>query len=224
MSVGKSGAEVGLGGGYQQSSGSSVSNTGVNIKVGTVAVSAAKDMTLEGTKVSSTGDTTPNAGGKVSLLEAKDSKQSTSFGVQASANLSKESQSGGVNVKTENIDKQTGSVTSIQSGGNLKINAGTIVSQEAGLTAGGSKTLTGTVQTLQKTNVDKGSKVDIGLDVVHTAKKADDKKSGKDQPPPATTKTEPGKSGTGGTQGADGTTKSKVDLAKWQGSQASMVQ
>jgi hypothetical protein len=173
--AGKEG-EGSLGGGYSSSSSSATTSKGASIKGRDVEVSAGRDVTMQGTQVKAAGDATVKAGGEVKLLEAKDSSKSSSLGVKANADVSKDKQSGGVNVKVANEDKQSGKATSIQSGGDTTVSGKRVTSQEAELSSGGKTTVKGPVQSLQKTRVDKGMKIDVGADAVRKAKPESDAK------------------------------------------------
>jgi filamentous hemagglutinin family protein len=179
---GEKSSEGALGGGYSSSSASSTTSKAASIKGRDVEVSAGRDVTMEGTQVNAANDAAVTAGGTVKMLEAKDSNQSSSFGIQAGAKASKESgpesdkssQSAKLDVKVANEDRQTGKATKIQSGGNLTVKGSAITSQQAELSAGGKTTVQGPVQQVQKTNVDKGMKVDVGVSAsrkTETAKK-----------------------------------------------------
>lgn len=175
-------SEGALGGGYSSSSASSTTSKAATLRGRDVEVSAGRDVTMEGTQVQATNDASVTAGGTVKLLEAKDSVQSSSFGIQGGAKASSESkpesdkssQSAKLDVKVANEDRQTGKATKIESGGNLTVKGAAITSQQAELSAGGKATVQGPVQQLQKTNVDKGMKVDVGISAsrkTETAKK-----------------------------------------------------
>jgi filamentous hemagglutinin family protein len=163
------GAEGGVSGGYNTGSSSSTTNTAVQIKSGTTTnIAAAKDVTLEGTKVDSGGSTSLTAGGTVRMVEVRDTEKSSQLAVQANAQLSKESQSGGVNVTAEGANKGESSGVQINSGGALNITGSKVVNQQADLKATGATTIVGAVETLNKTaKVDTGYSVDVGVDVVN---------------------------------------------------------
>jgi filamentous hemagglutinin len=186
--AGEKSSEGALGGGYSSSSSSSTTSKAATIKGRDVEVSAGRDVSMEGTQVQATDAASVTAGGTVKMLEAKDSAQSSSFGIQGGAKASSESkpesdkssQSAKLDVKVANEDRQTGKATRIESGGNLTVQGAAITSQQAELVAGGKTTVQGPVQQLQKTNVDKGMKVDVGLSAsrkTETAKKSKDGKS-----------------------------------------------
>jgi filamentous hemagglutinin family protein len=181
--AGEKSSEGALGGGYSSSSASSTTSKAASIKGRDVEISAGRDVTMEGTQVKATDAASVVAGGAVKLLEAKDSAQSSSFGIQGGAKASSESkpesekssQSAKLDVKVANEDRQTGKATKIQSGGNLTVKGASVTSQQAELVSGGQVNVQGPVQQLQKTHVDKGLKVDVGLSALRkteTAKKA----------------------------------------------------
>lgn len=186
--AGEKSSEGALDGGYSSSSASSTTSKAATIKGRDVEVSAVRDVTMEGTQVQAVDTAAVTAGGAVKMIEAKDSSQSSSFGIQAGAKASRESgpesdkssQSAKLDVKVANENRQTGTATRIQSGGNLTVKGASVTSQQAELVAGGKTTVQGPVQQLQKTNVDKGMKVDVGLSAsrkTETAKKSKDGKT-----------------------------------------------
>jgi filamentous hemagglutinin family protein len=179
---GEKSSEGALGGGYSSSSASSTTSKAATIKGREVEVSAGRDVSMEGTQVQAADNASVTAGGTVKMLEAKDSAQSSSFGIQGGAKASKESkpesdkssQSAKLDVKVANEERQTGKATRIESGGNLTVKGAAITSQQSELVAGGKTNVQGPVQQLQKTNVDKGMKVDVGVSAsrkTETAKK-----------------------------------------------------
>lgn len=203
--AGEQSTEGALGGGYQSSSGSSTTSKAATIKGRDVEVSAGRDVAMEGTQVEATRDASVTASGTVKMLEAKDSVQSSSFGIQAGAKASSESkpegdkssQSAKLDVKVANEDRQTGTATRIQSGGNLTVKGASVTLQQAELVAGGKTTVQGPVQQLQKTKVDKGVKVDVGLSASRKTETATKSKDGK------TTKTKTAKSKKQSTSGTN---------------------
>ena len=164
--------------GYAQGSESSTTNKTVNIKsgTGTVDMKAAKDVTMEGSTIDSAGKTSIEAGGAVKMLEAKDESTSSSVGFQASAALSADAQSGGVNVTAAGSNEQKGTGVVIKSGSGVDIKGTTVVNQEAQVTAGsGTVTTQGKVENLKKTDVKTGFAIELDVEV---AAKGDGEEAG----------------------------------------------
>lgn len=164
-----------LGGGYTSSSADTMKEEGARIRADKIVISADKDVTLYGAELEAKRKASVTAGGNVSLLESRETENKSSFGVSANAkqvtNIKPESngkttQRAGVNVKVASEEHQTGKATSLSSGGQLTLQGRTITSQEAQLAAGRT-TILGTLDnTPRLTNVDKGTKIDIGVDVL----------------------------------------------------------
>ncbi|MBV5346389.1 MAG: hemagglutinin repeat-containing protein [Rhodoferax sp.] len=130
------GVEGGASGGFNTGSDSSTTNTVVKIRSGGgLNVSAGKDVTLEGTDINTQKDTTIEAKGTVKMTEVTDTTKSSSLSMQASVELSKESQSGGVNFQAEGSNQEKSTTATIKSGGSINIKGGTIINQEADLPA-----------------------------------------------------------------------------------------
>ncbi len=171
-----------LGGGYSNSKGDSSTEQGVGIKARNVEVSAEKDVTMRGAQVDAKDTASVTAKtGDVKLLEAVNSESSSSFGVSGKATgmrLTKpegdksSAQYGGANVNASSDERKTGTATSIKSGGDLTVKGRSITSQEAQLSAGGTRKIEGPVQTQSLTRVDKGMKVDVSIDGSRKSKPA----------------------------------------------------
>jgi len=178
LKVSGQGAEGGAAGGFNKGSNESTTNAVVSIKSGgATSISAGKDVVLEGSALKSGGNTDIEAKGTVKMTEVRDTEKSSSINLQASVQLSKESQSGGVNVAAEGLNKQKSSAAQIDSGGTLSIKGGTVVNQQADLKSTAATTIAGKVENINKTaDVDTGYKVDVGVDVARTAKAKEDTK------------------------------------------------
>lgn len=171
-----------LGGGYSTSKGDSSSEQGVSIKARNVDVSAEKDVTMRGAQVDAKDAASVTAKtGDVKLLETVNSESSSSFGISGKATgmrLTKpegdksSAQYGGANVNASNDERKTGTATSIKSGGDLTVKGRSVTSQEAQLSAGGTRKVEGTVQNQSLTRVDKGMKVDVSIDGSRKSKPA----------------------------------------------------
>jgi adhesin HecA-like repeat protein len=163
------GVEGGASGGFNTGSDSSTTNTVVKIRSGGgLNVSAGKDVTLEGTDINTQKDTTIEAKGTVKMTEVTDTTKSSSLSMQASVELSKESQSGGVNFQAEGSNQEKSTTATIKSGGSINIKGGTIINQEADLKSKDGTTLEGKVENRKKSaDVDTGYSVNVGIDVVH---------------------------------------------------------
>jgi hypothetical protein len=148
----KSGKDMGgeASGGYEQENSSSKTAQTGSIKGSNISVNASKDVTLEGTKLKSSGDTTIEATGDVNLKAATNSETNYGFGigVEASASKGGEGSSKGVGVEgNANFSKDvTSDTVSIESGGNLNIKAKTITNQEADIKTSGKTTMSGDVK------------------------------------------------------------------------------
>ncbi|HJV94304.1 MAG TPA: hemagglutinin repeat-containing protein [Azonexus sp.] len=168
-----------VGGGYSSSSASSTTSKAATVKGGEVNVSAGKDVKMEGTAVVGQKNVAVTAGRKVELLEAKDSKSSSSLGVSGSITASKsvkpdatsKKQVGTANVKAGSEDKQTGKATTIKSeAGNVTIKGSGITSQQAEIAAKGQVQKQGLVTEKSLTKVDEGRRINVDVDVVHKTK------------------------------------------------------
>lgn len=225
-----SGVSANAAGGYAQSSSqSSTARAGSVDAGGTLTLTAGKDATFEGTALKAGGDATIGAGGSVNMNAARSTASSDSFSVQASAGGGKQTETsaggasgqrtldGGVAVGVARSSSDTAQAGSVRSGGDLKISSGKDLTLEgtdlsaakgAALSAGGDVTL----KAAESTSSSFG--VDVGVDYSGT-------KSTQNAAAPAPARTN---TGTGGTQGSDGSAQSNKDLATWQGKQASVVE
>ena len=171
-----------LGGGYSSSKGDSSTEQGVSIKARNVEVSAEKDVTMRGAQVDAkdTASVTSKTG-DVKLLEAVNTESSSSFGASAKVTGMRKTESdgakssaqyGGANVNASSKERKTGSATSIKSDGDLTVKGRNVTSQEAQLSAGGTRKVEGTVLNQSLTRVDKGMKVDVSVDGSRKSKPA----------------------------------------------------
>ncbi len=169
-----------LGGGFNQASSDSTTSTVANIRSGSgnIKVTAKDSVTLEGTTVDSSGSTQINAR-EVKLLEAKDSSSDSSVSLQAEAGLSKEEQSGGVNVQASGGNKEKGKGVSIAAGGKLEINAEQVTDQEAKLSGKDGVGVTGEVTKLKKTDKESGYAIEVDLEGKRESKKEKPKSGSK---------------------------------------------
>jgi filamentous hemagglutinin family protein len=225
-----SGVSANAAGGYAQSSSqSSTARAGSVDAGGTLTMTAGKDATFEGTALKSGGDATIGAGGSVSMNAARSTASSDSLSVQAGVGGGKQTETSAsgtsgqrttdvqVGVGVANSSSDTAQAGSVSSGGNLKIASGKDMTLEgtdlsaakaASLAAGGDVTLKAAESTSSSFGVNAG--VDYsGTKSTQNAAQA-----------PAAKKN----TGTGGTQGSDGSAQSDKDLATWQGKQASVVE
>jgi hypothetical protein len=97
----------------------------------------------------SSGDTTLDAGGNVSLKAAKNTETTSAFGVSAEAGASKgdegSSQSAGIEGNASYGKDVTSDTVAIDTGGKLNIKGKTVTNQEAAIKAKGGSTVTGKV-------------------------------------------------------------------------------
>ncbi len=177
-----------LGAGYATAKSDSSTASGARIDAATVEISAGKDLTMRGAQVDAAGNASLKAQGDVKLLEATNSSSSSSVGVAGQAtgmNLTKpdgenrKAQYGTGNVNVGKNERQTGTATSIRSGGDLAIQGARMVSQQADYTAAGKVNTAGAITTQSLTNVQKGTKVDANMSFVHRSASPAKTKGGK---------------------------------------------
>lgn len=151
LSIAKSGKETGgeASTGYEQENSMSKTAQTGSIKGSNININASKDVTLEGTKLKSSGDTTIEATGDVKLKAATNSETNYGFGigVEASASKGGEGSSQGIGIEgNANFSKDvTSDTVSIESGGQLNIKAKTVLDQEAQLSSKKGTNITGEV-------------------------------------------------------------------------------
>ena len=155
---------------YGQGSSSSSTAKAASIKGGSVSLSGAKDVTLEGTKVDASNGASIEAGGNVNLKAAESTKKGNSIGVSAEIGGSSEKKDGGGSKKTGGAgigvsggvqDSVSSDGVSINSGGPLTIKGKTVTNQGAELKSEGGTTVTG--KQVQQKKVERN--VDMGFDV-----------------------------------------------------------
>ena len=151
IELSKGGGESGasLGAGYEQANSSSQTAQTGSIKGNNISISASKDVTLEGTSLSSSQNTSIDAGGDVKLKEAVNKEDSSAFGVGLELGGSKDDKGSKKSIEMEanaELNKDVTSQTvSIQSGGKVNIKGKNIINQEADISSKDGTTLSGNV-------------------------------------------------------------------------------
>jgi len=220
---GKSSVDAKASGGYSKdTASSSTAAAGSIASGGTLTLTSGKSVNLEGTNMASGGDATISGADGVNFSAARSTSESSSTSVRAGVTVgtskttnaqgSSDSKSAtataevGYSKAKESI-AEAGSLTS---GGNLAINSGNDVTLEgtelgaankASINAGGDVNFKAAESTSESTAV--------GVALSGSASKTDKTPSTAAQTPAART-------GTGGTQGSDGSAQSNKDLATWQ--------
>ncbi len=152
---------------------------------GNLSVDAAKDITLEGTKVAAQGDVDLNAAGNVNLKAIKNtsSEQGTKVDVGVSVSGSASGGSGSLDLEVGLKDKQKldSDAVSIQSGGKTKVVAKGDINQEGNVLKANQTQAGGKLNTSALQSVDKDSDIRFGISVDVEAEKK--KKKGADGKP-----------------------------------------
>ncbi|MEF2230378.1 MAG: hemagglutinin repeat-containing protein [Pseudodesulfovibrio sp.] len=219
----KSSVDAKAAGGYsKEAASSSTAKAGSIASGGALTLTSGKTVTLEGANMASGGDATISGADGVKFTAARSTSESSSTGVRAGVTVgaSKKSDAQGASdSKSATVTAEVGyskakesiaEAGSLTSGGNLAINSGKDVTLEgtalgaankASIDAGGEVNFKAAESTSESTAV--------GVALSGSASKTNKTPSTAAQPPAART-------GTGGTQGSDGSAQSNKDLATWQ--------
>jgi filamentous hemagglutinin family protein len=169
---GSGGVNVGVDKGNKSSS---TGKAGTIKSGGNLSVDAAKDITLEGTKVAAEGDVGLNAGGKVNLKAIKNTNvdQSTKVDVGVAVSGSASGGSGSLDLDVALKDKQqlASDAVSIQSGGKTKVTAKGDINQEGNVLKADQTQAGGKVTTTALQSVNKDSDIRFGISVDVEAEK-----------------------------------------------------
>lgn len=135
-----------------------------SIKGNNITISSTKDITLEGTKVSSTNNTTLDAGGDVKLKAATNTETSVGLGVSGGLGKSKNDEGTTKSMEAEGSAEfghdVTSQTTSIESGGKLSIKGNTVTNQEADLKSKEGTNITGTIINEKATDYTLSAEID----------------------------------------------------------------
>jgi filamentous hemagglutinin family protein len=219
----KSNMDAKVAGGYSKDTASSSTATAGSIASGgTLNLTAGKTVTLEGTNMAADGDATISGAEGVSFNAARSTSESKSTSVRAGVAVGTSSSSdaqGTTDSKSASVTAEVGYSTakdstavagSLSSGGNLVINSGKDVNLEGTELAAGNKAginAGGDVNFKAAESTSESSAVGVALSA---------SASKKNKTPTTTAQTPAAKTGTGGTQGSDGSAQSNKDLATWQ--------
>jgi len=229
----KGSVSVNAAGGFSNADSSSSTATAGSVATGgKLTITSGKTVSLEGTKMEAGGDATVSGKEGVEFTAAKSTSESTSYGVQAGASVGK-SQTGnaketsttttlGGNLAADysHSKESVAEAGSLASGGNLLIESGKDVKLEGTDLAAGNKAAINAGGSVEFTEAESTSQsVDLGLSASGSVSKT----TKTPNTTPAASATQPKNTGTGGTQGSDGSAQSDKDLAAWQQKQSSVV-
>ncbi|WP_419786338.1 hemagglutinin repeat-containing protein [Pseudodesulfovibrio sp.] len=220
---GKSSMDAKVAGGYSKdTASSSTAKAGSIASGGALTLTSGKTVTLEGTNMASGGDATISGADGVNFTAARSTSESSSTGVRAGVTVGtskKSNAQGSSDSKSATVTAEVGhskakesiaEAGSLTSGGNLAINSGKNVTLEgtalgaankASIDAGGEVNFKAAESTSESTAV--------GVALSGSASKTN-------KTPSTATQTPAARTGTGGTQGSDGSAQSNKDLATWQ--------
>lgn len=184
LSSSKGSKGVAASGGYSQEDSSSSTAQAGSIKAGSggINISAGKDVSFEGTKLKSDGDTTVDAGGNVNLKAAKSTATTTSFGVEGSIDAEKGSEGskkeGSISGNAAYANKIDSDATSIDSGGKVSIKGKNVVNQEANIIAKDEKEIIGKEVKIKAEKSDISIGIEAAVSDESETEKSTEKKAG----------------------------------------------